>query len=447
MFARVRSDVLVRRWVLWGALGVLYVLVNLNRLSTAVLSEDLMASFGTTATQLGTLHAVFFWVYAVMQIPTGVLADRFGPRRTATAGGLTMNVGAVLFAYSSSYAGALVGRGLVGLGASVIFVCILRFCASWFRADEFGFTSGLTFAVSGLGGVLATTPLAVAAEGLGWQRTIGALGAFGLVATVAVYAFVRDSPERAGFEPLEGVPEDSPVTVADLRGYLGTILRDRLTWVVGLMLFCTTGTNLTLFGLWGVPYVAQTYDVSVTHASTYTLLGSIGVMIGPPALGRLSDRLGQRTLPMVVGGVCYVLALGTVAVFGDPPLPVVGVVFFVAGVLIGAFVLSYAVVQERHPTDASGISTGTINGAAFFGAAFLPTLMGRAIDRYWTGEVVGGVRVYEPMGYRLAFAIATAAGAIALCCALWLYAHGEGGGDTEGEPESDVDAEPGRSPN
>ncbi|MCU4744067.1 MFS transporter [Natronoglomus mannanivorans] len=420
---RLRTDPLAVRWVLWGTLGVVFLLVNIYRLSTAVLAADLMAAFRTTGAQLGTLHAVFFWVYAIMQIPTGVLADRIGPRRTAAVGAVVMNAGAIWFALATTYPSALVARGLVGLGGSVVFVCILRFCANWYRADEFATMSGLTFAVSGIGGILATTPLAVAVDVGGWRTTTAALGVFGLAFAAVAFAVVHDTPEDAGFEPLEDVPEQPTLTLGELRGHTATVLRDPWTWVVSVLLFCTSGLNLTLFGLWGVPYVVQTYGVSVTYASTFTLLGSVGLVVGPPAIGWLSDRLERRTDLMVVGGVCYVLALGTVAVLGAPPLAVVAIVYFAAGVLLGAFVLSYAVVKERHPSEASGVSTGTINGAAFFGAAVFPTLMGWALDAYWTGEVVAGARVYTPAGYRVAFAIATAAALVALVCAVWLWVH------------------------
>ena len=420
---RVWADPLKRRWLLWATLGVVFLLVNVNRLSSAVLAEDLMRAFETTGAQLGTLHAVFFWVYACMQIPTGILADRVGPRRTATAGAAVMNVGAIWFALTDSYLAALGARGLVGLGGSVVFVCILRFCANWYRADEFATMSGLTFAVSGIGGVLATTPLAIAVDSVGWRTAVGGLGVLGLIFTVVVFAVVRDTPSRAGFEPLEAVPGQPTLTNAELRYHLSNVLRDPLIWVVGVMLFCASGVNLTLFGLWGVPYVVQVYDVSVTYASVLTLLGGIGVMIGPPAIGWLSDRLERRGELMVAGGALFVASLGLIAVLGDPPLYVVGIVFFLSGVLLGSFLLGYAVVKDRHPDSASGISTGTVNGAGFFGAAVLPTVMGWALDDYWAGDLVGGTRVYTETGYRIAFGIATLAGVIALCCAIWLYRH------------------------
>ena len=417
-----------RRWLLWGILAGTFLLVNIYRLSTPVLAEDLMAAFETTGAQLGTLHATFFLVYALMQIPTGVLVDRVGPRLTATAGAAVMNLGAIWFALAGGYGGAvggyggaLGGRFLIGLGGSVIFVSILRFAASWYRADEFGTMNGLSFAIAGVGGILATTPFAVMVEAMGWQESLLVLAVVGLVFAVGTFLVVRDSPERAGFEPIEGVPEQARLSFSEVRRFLGGVLRDPWTWVVSLLLFCTGGVNLTLFGLWGIPYVIQVYDVSLTVASVFTLLGGVGAVVGPPAIGRLSDRTGRRTEFVVAASLAFTATLAVLAIAGDPPLVVVGLAFFLTGVLLGAFVLTYPLVKERNPDRASGISLGTINGASFFGAAAFPTIMGWALDEYWTGELVGGVRVYSVTGYRIAFAIAAVAGVVAVACALWLH--------------------------
>jgi MFS family permease len=398
--------------------------VNVYRLSTAVISGDLMEAFDTTGVQLGTLHAAFFFVYAVMQVPTGILVDRFGPRRTATAGAAVMNVGAVWFALADTYVSAFGGRFLIGLGGSVIFVSILRFCANWYRVDEFGTMNGLSFGISGVGGILATTPFAVVVDLAGWRRTVLALGAVGLAVSVLTFLLVRDSAARAGFEPIENVPEQPRLSLAEVRDFTVRILSDRWTWVVAVLLYCTGGVNLTLFGLWGIPYVVQVYDVSVTFASMLTLLGGVGIMIGPPIFGRISDVTGSYTEYIVAGTVVYTIALGVIALTGDPPLIVVAAAFFATGSLFGAVVLTYPMIRDRYDDRASGIAVGTINGASFFGAATFPTLMGWALDVYWNGDLFGGVRVYTVTGYRVAFAIGTVAGIIGLGCALWLHRRG-----------------------
>jgi sugar phosphate permease len=417
---RVWSDPFRRRWLAFAVLVAAYATVSIYRLSTAVLSEHLLAAFAVSATGLGTLHASFFYIYAAMQLPAGVFADRLGARRTVVAGTAVMSAGGVAFALADSYLAAFLGRALIGLGGSVLFIAILRFCANWYRPDEFARMSGLTMAVAGFGGILATTPLAVVVAATGWRDTMLGLGAFGAVLAALVYLVARDSPREADLEPIEGVPTPGSPGLREVARNARAVLRERETWLVGMMLFFGTGVNITVFGLWGVPYVVQTYGVSVARASTYTLAGSAGLLVGPPALGWLSDRLGRRTPVMMAGQVLFVGAFGTLALTGRPPLFVVGVVFFLAGSLAGTFALGYAVVKERHSGEASGVSTGAVNTLAFTGAAIFPTVMGAILDAYATGQV-GGTTAYSVLGYRYAFGIATLAGVVALGCTTWLH--------------------------
>ncbi|QHS17691.1 MFS transporter [haloarchaeon 3A1-DGR] len=418
---RVWGDPYRRRWILWGILATAFLLVSLYRLSTAVLAADLMRALSMSGAQLGTLHAVFFLVYSLLQLPTGILVDRFGPRLTAAAGAAVMNLAAVWFALAGSYATALAARFLIGLGGSLIFVAVLRFCANWYRPDEFGTMSGLSFAVGGAGGLLATTPLAVVVSAAGWRTTMAGLGAAGIAVAVALLILVRDTPSEAGLAAItEASSQDRPST-AEVGRYAARVLSDRWAWAVALLLYCTGGVQLTLIGLWGIPYVVQVYDVSVTTASTITLLGGLGTAVGPPAFGWLSDRTGIRTPVVVAATLVHTAALATIAAVGDPPFFVVGAVFLTLGGLVGAFVLTYPMVRARYDDRASGVALGAINGASFFGAATFPTLMGTALDAYWTGELLDGVRVYTMTGYRVAFAIGAVAGVIAIGCATWLH--------------------------
>jgi sugar phosphate permease len=409
-----------RRWLAWGALATVFLLVNLHRLSTAVLSERLTADFALSAAQLGTLHASFFLVYAVIQIPTGVLADRVGPRHVGSAGAAVLSVGAIGFALGDGYLVALLSRGLVGLGSGVIFVSILRFCANWFRADEFGTMTGLTAGVAGLGAILATTPLALAAGAVGWRRTVLGLAGVGLLASIAVYVLARSSPADAGLEPIEGVPEQPSVSLAETGAHLRGLAGDLDQWLLSIIFFSGMGTILTLIGLWGVPYLVVVYSLDVTTASYYTLLGSVGLLVGPPAIGWLSDRVERRLLPMCVGLGLFAGALGVVPLVGRPPLVAVASLYFLCGFLVGAAVLALTVVKERYPAEASGVATATVNTAGFVGATVFPTAMGVALDAYRTGDVVGGTVVYTEFGYRVAFAIVAGAVAIAFLCSLWL---------------------------
>jgi len=415
------SDPTKRRWLAWGALATVFLLVNLHRLSTAVLSERLTAGFGLSAAQLGTLHASFFFVYAIVQIPTGVLVDRVGPRYVGSVGAVVLSLGAIAFSLSDGYLTAVLSRTLIGLGSGVIFVSILRFCANWYRVDEFATMTGMTAGtVAGLGAILATTPLAVVVESLGWRPTISGLGVVGFVAGVAVYGLVRNSPSDAGLEPIDEVPEHSSVTLAETGAYLRQLVGDLDQWLLSTIFFSGMGTFLTLVGVWGIPFLVAVYGVSVTTASYYTLLGSVGILVGPMTIGWVSDRLGRRFLPMAIGLGLYVVTLSIVPIFGRPPLVVVAGSYFLIGFLVGSSVLALSVVKERYPADASGVATATVNTAGFVGATLLPIVMGIALDAYRTDDVVGGTVVYTEFGYRIAFAITTVTVAVAFLCSLWL---------------------------
>ena len=425
------GDPTKRRWLAWGALGIVFLLVNIHRLSTAVLSEQLTADFGITAAQLGTLHASFFIIYALTQVPAGVLADRYGPRYVGSGGAFVLSVGALGFVASNGYVAAFLSRALIGLGSSVIFVTILRFCANWYRTDEFGTMTGLTAGIAGLGAIFATTPLAVTIDRVGWRPTLTALGVLGFVGGALVFVLARKSPANAGLEPIDDVPEQPSVTLRETGAYLTELAGDLDQWLLSIVFFATNGTVLTVIGLWGVPYLVVVYDVSVTTASTYTLLGSIGILVGGPAVGWVSDHLGRRILPMIAGLSAFLAALLVVPVVGKPPLALVAAAYFVIGFAVGFAMLALSAVKEKYPPDASGVATATVNAWGFVGATVLPTLMGIALDEYRTDDTVAGSVVYTEFGYRVAFAITAVAVVVAICSATTLYVRERRAGVTQ----------------
>ncbi|MHB9287139.1 MFS transporter [Halobacteriales archaeon Cl-PHB] len=421
MLRRRWSDPRFRRWFGWAALATVFLLVSFHRVTSAVLAETLATVFDTTGAELGLLHAAFFYVYAPMQIFAGVFADRLGTRWVSTIGTAVMGVGVVWFALSQSYLSGFGGRLLLGLGGSVVYIATLRYCANWFRADEFATVTGLTISAAGVGGLLAATPLAVFAAAVGWRAALLTVGAVGLGMAVVVYVLVRNTPADAGLPAVEGAPTADEQTLSEVVSGVRTVIASGDTWLLGLMLFFGLGINFTVMGLWGVPYVVRAYDVSVQTASLYTLVGNAGFVVGPPVLGWLSDRLENRTGLILVSAVLYALCYAAIAAIGRPPLWFVGVAFFLVMFFLGGLLISFTVVKERHATEHSGIATGTVNGIGYFGAAVLPGVMGWVLDVFWTGETVAGNRVYSLFGYRVAFTIAAAGGVVALGCAAWLH--------------------------
>jgi Sugar phosphate permease len=407
------------RWVMWSVLAFGYLLMSFTRVSTAVLAESLTLAFNITATELGLLHSSFFYFYAAMQLPAGVLVDRYGPRRVAGTGTFVMGFGAVAFAMSDSFLVSFLARALVGFGGSVIFLAILRFAVTWFRADEYATVTGLTIGVSALGGIIATTPLAIAASVIGWRSSMLVIGSLCVVSALFIFLSVRD-------RPVDETDSESPELTADggptsLRDDLRSVLGGSDVWALGILNFLILGVNFTIIGLWGVPYLVHLYDLSVARASLYVLVGNVGLLIGSPLFGWIADRTAAHTALVLISTLVFCVVFGTLSALGTPPLAFVGILFFTAMFVNGGVSLAFTVGRQRHPDEVSGTVSGTINSVGYFGAAVVPAVMGMVLDVFWTGKIVDGTPVYSFTGYRVAFGIATVAGFAALACALWIH--------------------------
>jgi len=210
-----------------------------------------MRSFETTGTSLGLLHSSFFYLYAAFQIPAGLLTDRYGVRAIATAGTAAMSLGALTVGLAPTYALAFLGRLLVGLGGDVLFVAALRFCANWFRPDEFGTMTGVTFSVglfsAGWRRRRPGDPPPRASDGAAQCSDWGRSESRSQSGSV----FSHDSPSDAGLPPIDDVPDR---TGRDLgRGAEAIRLRRdprARDLAVGRHALFMTGIGITIFGLW-----------------------------------------------------------------------------------------------------------------------------------------------------------------------------------------------------
>lgn len=410
-----------RRWIGWITLAVAFALFSFHRVSTTVITDDLMRAFAASGAELGILHSSLFYIYALMQVPAGIIIDRHGTRRVATTGSLIMGIGVVGFAIADTYLLSFLGRAIIGLGGSVLYISTLRYCAVWYRSDEFATMTGLTSAMAGIGGMVATVPLAILVSMAGWRTSLFAIGVFGVGVAAAVFGLVRDSPGAANLQPIREVPEPEHTSLRAVLQNARRVLADRATWMLGGIFLCFIGTTFTVLGLWGVPFIVDRYGLSVQRASQYVFVGNLGFLLGPPALGWVSDRLNVRTPIIAVSGAVFAFGYGSIALLGRPPLLLIGVIFFTTTFVGGAGFITFSLVKERHSQAASGSATGAVNSLGFVGVAILPAVMGWLLDIFWTGETIDGARVYTALGYRAAFAVAGLMGIIALGMALWYW--------------------------
>jgi predicted MFS family arabinose efflux permease len=396
--------------------GSLYLVSYFHRIAPSVMAADLMAGFAITAASLGTLTAIYPYVFAAMGIPAGTLADTLGPRVTLTLGATTMALGATVFGLAPSFAVAYGGRLLVGLGASVILVSGLRLASAWFSGDEFALASSVILTFGNLGGLAASVPLALSVEAIGWRATFVGIAAatlsLGLLAVVAV----RDAPGVAG-----RARDRRPTLRRTLAG-IPAVAGNPRTWPP---VIATSGVNaalLTLLGLWGVPYLVDVHGYTRVQASATIAAGTLGFVIGAPVMGRLSDRwLRRRRLPFAVSTALYAtgwIALMLVSRASAPGWVLVAVLFALGATSCGAFVLLWSCVREVNDPAQVGLAFGFCNTPIFALFALLQWLTGAVLDLGWAGAMATGRRLYPAAAYQQMFAVCAALAVVAFVSAL-----------------------------
>jgi sugar phosphate permease len=402
------------RWTIYAILAVSYMMAFFHRMAPGVVAGDLMQAFNTTGAALGSLAAMYYYVYTAMQIPAGVLADTLGPRISAGVGSLVAGLGSILFGLAPDFATASAGRLLVGLGVSVVFVGLMRSNTVWFSERRYGLVSGLTLFLGNLGSILAAGPLAALLGWYSWRAVFVAAGLLSILLAALTFWKVRNRPEEAGFPPVH------PHAGAARRHWLAelkAVLANRAVWPGFWVNFGITGGLLAFAGLWGVPLMRDVHGLSRAEASLYTTAALAGFAVAALFAGALSDRIGRRK-PVILGaGLLSCLSwLGLVALPWGAGWS--GLLLYTAlGLSAGGFVVGYAAAKEVVPTANAGMAIALVNTGLFLGAAILQPLFGWVADLSWDGRLVDGVRVYGWTGYRNGLAVSTAFAAMAVLAA------------------------------
>jgi MFS family permease len=402
-------------WLSWGLGALFYFSGFYQRVAPAVMTDQLMAEFGIGAAALGNLSAFYFYSYVAMQIPTGILADRWGARRLLSAGALVAGLGTFLFAFGPGFSTAGVGRLLIGGAVGVAWVALLKLSTHWFPPHRFALATGLALFVGVSGGVSAGVPLRLLVDHFGWRPVMGVSGAVTLVVALAIWMIVRDDPGEKGYASY--APATASGGNASLRSLfsgLRTVLRFKNTWLLAIAPGGIVGPILAFAGLWGVPFFATHYGMSQAESAGLTSTLLVAWAVGGPAMGALSDRLARRKTPYVCG--CIALCVGWTILLYLPGLPIWAVVglVLVVGFASGVCVLGFAFVKESVPPTLSGTVSGVCNMGYMLGPMILQPVMGWVLDRGWKGATVGGVRVYDLDAYRAAFALMVVLSALAV---------------------------------
>lgn len=399
-----------RAWAAF-ALGTLFFgYAFAQRVAPSVMTGELMRDLSVSGAALGGLSAFYFYTYAGIQLPVGVLIDRFGPRKLLSTALLLCALASVAFAWSETVLGASIGRGLIGGTVAFGFVGTLTIATYWFPPSRFAMLSGIVLTVGMLGAIAGQAPLRMLVESLGWRDTMLALAVVGAVLGVLLYLIVPNRPRDLAAHATSQGP---------LTG-LKDVAANPQSWLCAIVGFGPTSTLLAFSGLWAVPWLSSVRGLAVSEAAAVASVVFLGWAVGAPLLGWVSDHIGRRK-PVILAGLALSLGALLVILFGGIVSKAVLIaLFFINGIGSCAMVVCFGAVRELNRPENSATALGLMNMFVVGSGAVLQPLIGWLLDLNWAGETVDGARVYDAAAYAIAFTTLIAANVLGLVCAFGL---------------------------
>lgn len=391
------------RYVALFAIALAYFFVYFHRVSPSVMAGDLTGAFGIGASALGLFGSMYFWAYAVGQLPAGILADRIGARKTMAIFVALAGIGALIFGYAGSFNTALAGRFLVGFGVGFVYVPAMRFLADWFRSNEFATYSGGLLAVGNIGALAAAAPLVALISAIGWRSSMNLVGIASIGIAILAYILIRNKPtEIGGATPaqMEGREETKAASTYSIGQAIAMSTKSWNVWTIIIMFFVWYGTIMAFQGLWASPWLINSYGMTKAQAASIISLIPLGMVFGCPLSGYFADKIFKSRFKVLVTGIIITIALWIPLVFMVNSLSpgFIKVLMFLYGFFNGFFVVMYANLKENVEPAVQGTATGFLNTFVFVGGAVFQNITSAIIAK---APVVN--KVIAASGFRSAF--------------------------------------------
>jgi len=360
-------------WSICGLGALFYAYEYLLRISPSAMEPALRSHFNLSATGFGLLSAIYYYAYVPMQLPVGLLMDRFGPRRLLTTACFICVVGAFMFAGTNVFAVAGAGRFLVGIGSAFAYVGVLKLATIWLPEDKLAMVAGLTAALGTIGAMFGDNVLGGLVESSGWQQAINYTAIFGIALMAVLWFCIHD--HKRDLES-GGTIDSFKKNMVDL----GIILREKQIWING-MFGCLVYLPTTIFAeLWGIPYFTHAHGLAPADAGFANSVLFFGFMLGAPTMGYISDKIKRRKLPMLVGAVGAAIIMSIILYMPGLNTHMLYALVFLLGLFYSAQAIVFAVGRELSPNEAAGTAIATTNMIVMIGAMFLQPLVGRLLD-------------------------------------------------------------------
>ncbi|MDF1757974.1 MAG: MFS transporter [Legionellaceae bacterium] len=367
------------------------------RIVPGILQDELTSSFGNiSASTFGELSALYYFAYSPMQLPVGVLMDRYGARKLLTLACLCCTLGSLMFSYSTSISIAGAGRFLVGFGSSFAFVGVLSSAIKWLPQKYFSLVAGLMTTIGMLGLVYGEIKLTSLAKTLSLSSILMMLVSVGAFLTILIFFVVRDNPNN-------NKPTNVPL-FKFLRNVI-EILKAKEVWLIGIIA-ASLYTSLSVFGeLWGKSYLENAHHLTNSEAAETIAMMFIGWGVGAPISGYLSDKFNNRLAPLMLGTLLSLLCICYVLYQPGISHSNLNVLMFLYGIFSSTEIIAFILAKESVDKILPGTIFAVINMIVTLGGAIFQPLVGKLLDLYSNGEKLNGIHVYKIQDYQRALSI------------------------------------------
>ncbi|MDN4492749.1 MFS transporter [Ureibacillus aquaedulcis] len=362
------------RWVIFASVIFAYLIMASQRTAPGLITDQIMGDFNVTATTIGLLASIQFFVYTSLQIPMGILVDRYGPNLFLITGALLTGVGTVAYSLSTHEVVLFLARVLTGIGDATIWVSLVLILSQWFNAKEFAQLIGVAGMTGSLGFLLATVPLSAFIDSVGWRNSFFSAGVLLCLIGILLYFVLVKKPNQTFIKKRE---KQSERTLDLLR----RIFSSRQAWALFMCHFGVVGGYIGFIGSWAVPYGMDLYGMSRFEASQLIMISLVGALIGAPLIGWVSSRLNKIKQPYVVFHIIILFCWSIFLLYkGQPPYALLIMLFFIIGFGFGSNSLTFSAVRLSFPIKESGLVSGFANTGGFLSAVLLPSIFGKILD-------------------------------------------------------------------
>lgn len=402
--------------------GMLFYCFNyFLRVSPSVMQSDLIQAFHINAYQFGTLAAFYYYAYTPMQIPAGMIYDKFGVRFVLCFACLLAVAGLATFIAADNIFIAEMGRLLIGLGTAFAYIGTLKLASIWLPENRFATVAGLTTAIGMASGALAQKYLTDVVQLIGYREALHTSLIAGLILSIVIVCLVRNNPKVDKSKLNENM--QAPLNIRQLFDALRQIAMKPQMWLIG-MIGCLLYLPSSVFlDLWGIPYLKAVYGVTADQAvaiSGYTFYGWI---IAGPVIGAFSDKIKRRCLPLTFTGFFAAVLLCIVFYMPGIKTATLYPIFFMIGFCCGAHPLCFALGKENNPIQISGTAVAVTNMLIMLGGVIFQPVVGKLLDMHAGNALstaAGALPTYNASDYTFALSVVPIGVALGIFLSIFL---------------------------